>query len=70
MEKVLIRVWNYLIWCRHWINYSKGGAWYTFNTLDDNPKFQGAEKARDFLMDNPEVYKASLSKEIKEALGI
>jgi len=48
---------------------TQAGAWYTFNTVDDNPKFQGAEKAREFLMHNPEVYN-SLLKEINEALGI
>jgi len=47
----------------------KGGAWYTFTTLDDSPKFQGAEKARDFLVENKEVYE-TLAKEINTALGL
>jgi len=48
---------------------SKGGAWYTFSDLEDSPKFQGAEKARDFILSNPEVYD-KLSLQVKEALGI
>jgi len=48
---------------------SKGGAWYTFSDLEDSPKFQGAEKGRDFILSNPEVYD-KLSLQVKEALGI
>ena len=48
---------------------SKGGAWYTFTDLEDKPKFQGAEKARDFMVSNPDVYEA-LSNKVKEALGV
>jgi recombination protein RecA len=47
----------------------KGGAWYTFTTLEDSPKFQGAEKVREFLISNKEVY-ASLQEEINKALGL
>jgi recombination protein RecA len=48
---------------------NKGGAWYTFTTLEDSPKFQGAEKVREFLISNKEVY-ASLQEEINKALGL
>jgi recombination protein RecA len=48
---------------------SKGGAWYTFTELEDKPKFQGAEKARDFMVSNPDIYEA-LSNKVKEALGV
>ena len=47
----------------------KGGAWYTLNTIENKPKFQGAEKVRLFLLDNPEAYNA-LSKSVKETMGI
>jgi recombination protein RecA len=48
---------------------SKGGAWYTFADLENSPKFQGAEKARDFMVSNPDIYEA-LSNKVKEALGV
>lgn len=48
---------------------NKGGAWYTFTTLEDSPKFQGAEKVREFLISNKEVY-SSLQEEIHKALGL
>lgn len=48
---------------------SKGGAWYTFTELEEQPKFQGAEKARDFMVSNPDIYE-SLSNKVKEALGV
>ena len=47
----------------------KGGAWYTFSSLPDSPKFQGAEKARDFLLSKPEVYK-DLWDQIKDTMGL
>lgn len=47
----------------------KGGAWYTFSTVKDTPKFQGGEKARDFIAQNPKVYD-SLWKEVKTTMGI
>ena len=47
----------------------KGGAWYTFTSVPDSPKFQGAEKARDFLVSNPKVYD-ELWAEIKDMMGI
>jgi len=37
---------------------SKGGAWYTLTSVDDKPKFQGTEKLRQYVVDNPEVYKS------------
>lgn len=48
---------------------SKGGAWYTFSGLEDSPKFQGAEKAREYIVNNPEIYE-TLLKEVNIALGI
>ena len=48
---------------------SKGGAWYTFTGLEDKPKFQGSEKARDYIVSNPEVYDTLLP-EVNTALGI
>ena len=48
---------------------TQAGAWYTFDTLDDTPKFQGAEKARDFLINNPDIYD-NLSNQFREALGL
>lgn len=44
----------------------KGGAWYTF---PDGTKAQGLEKARDYLVANPEVYE-SIYKQIREMLGV
>ena len=48
---------------------SKGGAWYTFTSLPDSPKFQGAEKARDFLVSKPEIYD-DLWQEVKDTMGL
>lgn len=47
----------------------KGGAWYTITALADKPKFQGAEKVRQYLLDKPEAYN-DLVKNIKETMGI
>jgi len=47
----------------------KGGAWYTLNTLENKPKFQGTEKVRAFLLENPEAYD-NLLKAVKETMGI
>jgi recombination protein RecA len=47
----------------------KGGAWYTLTSLEDKPKFQGAEKVRNFLLENPKAYE-ELVKAIKETMGI
>lgn len=48
---------------------SKGGAWYTLSSLEDKPKFQGTEKLRQFVVDNPEVYDKLLV-ELRETMGI
>lgn len=48
---------------------SKGGAWYTFTSVEETPKFQGSEKARDFIVNNPEVYN-SVVEEVHSALGL
>jgi recombination protein RecA len=47
----------------------KGGAWYTLNSVENKPKFQGAEKVRLFLLDNQEAYE-NLLKSVKETMGI
>lgn len=47
----------------------KGGAWYTLTSLDDKPKFQGTEKVRQYLLDNPKAYE-DLVKSIKTTMGI
>lgn len=47
----------------------QGGAWYTFSTLEGKPKFQGEEKARNFILSEPEMYQ-SLWNQIKEMLGL
>jgi recombination protein RecA len=47
----------------------KGGAWYTLTSLEDKPKFQGTEKIRQYLVDNPETYQ-TLLKSVKETMGI
>jgi RecA/RadA recombinase len=48
---------------------NKGGAWYTITSLEDKPKFQGVEKVRTYLVDNPKVYE-SLYSQVKETMGI
>jgi recombination protein RecA len=49
---------------------NKGGAWYTLDFMnDEKPKFQGTEKVRQFLVDNPGTYE-SLYKELKSMMGI
>jgi len=48
---------------------SKGGAWYTFSSVEDKPKFQGLEKSRQYLVDHPEIYN-SLWQQVKDTMGI
>ena len=49
---------------------NKGGAWYTLTFLnDDKTKFQGAEKVRQFLIDNKSAYN-DLYTEVKKTMGI
>jgi recombination protein RecA len=49
---------------------NKGGAWYTLSfTNDDKTKFQGAEKVRNFLIENKDVYQ-NLYAEVKKTMGI
>jgi recombination protein RecA len=48
---------------------NKGGAWYTLTALPDKPKFQGTEKVRNFLLENPKAYEDLVST-IKETMGI
>jgi recombination protein RecA len=47
----------------------KGGAWYTLTALEDKPKFQGAEKVRHYLLENPKAYH-DLVKTVKDTMGI
>ena len=47
----------------------KGGAWYTITVLEDKPKFQGAEKVRNYLLEHSEAY-ALVDNAVKEVLGI
>jgi recombination protein RecA len=47
----------------------KGGAWYTLTSLPDKPKFQGTEKLRAYLLQNPQIYE-DLVLAIKETIGI
>jgi len=47
----------------------KGGAWYTLTSLPDKPKFQGAEKVRQYLLEHKDVYD-TLMTNIKTTMGI
>ena len=47
----------------------KGGAWYTLTSLSDKPKFQGVEKVRIYLSENPKIYD-ELLKSVKETMNI
>lgn len=47
----------------------KGGAWYTLVSCKDKPKFQGTEKVRAYLVDNPEEYE-KLVTSVKQTMGI
>jgi recombination protein RecA len=47
----------------------KGGAWYTLTSLSDKPKFQGAEKVRQYLLENEQAYKDLVSS-IKTTMGL
>ena len=47
----------------------KGGAWYTLTALEDKPKFQGAEKVRQYLLTNEPAY-VELVKSIKTTMGL
>jgi len=48
---------------------NKGGAWYTLEFMGEKQKFQGSEKVRQFLLDNPKVYD-DLCIEVKKIMGI
>ena len=45
------------------------GAWYTLSGLPAKPKFQGAEKVRQYFLQHPEDYEATV-KAVKETIGI
>lgn len=48
---------------------NKGGAWYTIDIDGETQKFQGTEKLRQFLVDNPEAYNKILE-QTKTTMGI
>jgi recombination protein RecA len=48
---------------------AKGGSWYTLTSLPEKPKFQGTEKVRQFLLDNPNAY-VELVSSLKSTMGI
>ena len=48
---------------------SKGGSWYTITIEKDSQKFQGTEKLRQFVVDNPKVY-TQLFKELQDTMGL
>lgn len=48
---------------------AKGGAWYTISTVEEKPKFQGMEKTRQYIVDNPAVYDDLWSK-VKDTMGL
>jgi len=47
----------------------QAGAWYTISCVKDTPKFQGEEKARNYIASNPDVYE-SIWNQVKETMGI
>ena len=47
----------------------KGGSWYTITSAEEKPKFQGSEKTRQYLIDNPKIYKELLLA-VNETMGI
>lgn len=48
---------------------NKAGAWFTMIHLEDKPKFQGLEKVKRYISENPEVYE-DLLKQVKEMMGV
>jgi recombination protein RecA len=48
---------------------NKGGAWYSLEIDGETQKFQGTEKLRQFLVDNPAVYDKILE-QTRTAMGI
>jgi len=48
---------------------AKGGAWYTLTSVEEKPKFQGLEKTRQYLVENPSVYN-DLWETIKSTMNI
>jgi len=48
---------------------NKAGAWFTMTHLEDKPKFQGLEKVKKYIAENPEVYD-DLVKQVKEMMGV
>lgn len=47
----------------------QAGAWYTITCAKDAPKFQGEEKARNYIAEHPEVYE-EMWKQIKDTMGL
>lgn len=48
---------------------NKGGAWYTLELSADKQKFQGVEKLRQYMVDNPTVYE-ELYTESRKMMGL
>jgi recombination protein RecA len=48
---------------------NKAGAWYTITGVEEKPKFQGTEKVRQYLIDNPKVFE-TLYASVKSTIGI
>lgn len=48
---------------------SKGGSWYTITTGENTEKFQGTEKLRQYIVDNPTVFN-SLYSELRTTIGL
>lgn len=48
---------------------AKGGAWYTIKTDGEDLKFQGMEKTRQYLVDNPE-FCTNLWSQVRETMGL
>jgi recombination protein RecA len=48
---------------------NKGGAWYTLSSVEGQPKFQGTEKVRTYLLENPNIYE-ELYKTVKTTMGL
>lgn len=47
----------------------QAGAWYTISCIPDTPKFQGEEKTRNYIAENPEICE-QIWQQVKETMGI
>ena len=48
---------------------NKAGSWLTFTSIENQPKFQGMEKVRLALKENPEWYE-KIKSEVYELMGV